>query len=216
MLVYIVLVTVIPFSKPAASWIVFAFTILSFALGAAISIYAFDKGNTLVSKFYGYPIFRVGFLYTIVQMVTSVLIFAVGAFVNIPYWVGLSISILILGIALVGILVTDNTRDYVEEIDTKNLIATRILTRFNIDIADILDICNNSEVYEPLKKLNEKFKYSDQVSSPSTEEKEEEIKQEIEKLKSIINKESTEIVINEIKLISNLLSSRNRICEARK
>lgn len=216
MIVYIVLVTIMPFSKPAGSWVVFAFTILSFALGAAISIYAFDKGDTLVSKFYGYPVFRIGFLYTIIQIIASVLIFTVGAFVNLPYWVGLSVSILLLGIALVGVIVTDNARDYVEEIDTKTIITTGTFTRFNIDVADILDACNNPEVYEPLKKLNEKFKYSDRVSSPATEEKEEEIKQEIEKLKNIINNESTENIIDEIKLISNLLSSRNRICESGK
>ena len=216
MLVYIVLVTVMPFSKPAASWVVFAFTILSFALGAAISIYAFDKGDTLVSKFYAYPVFRIGFLYTIVHIVTSVLIFTVGAFVNLPYWVGLSVSIMLLGIALIGVIVTDNARDYVEEIDTKTIISTGTLMRFNIDVADILDGCNIPEVYEPLKKLNEKFKYSDRVSSSATEEKEEEIKQEIEKLKNIINNESTENIIDEIKLISNLLSSRNRICESGK
>lgn len=216
MLVYIVLATVIPFSKPAASWVVFAFTILSLVLGAAVSIYAFDNGTTLVSKFYGYPVFRIGFLYTVSQVVISVLIFAVGVFVNIPYWIGLSVSILLLGVALIGVIATDNARDYADEVDVKNETSTKALTRFNVDIADILDACNNPEVYEPLKKLNEKFKYSDQVSSPVTEEKEEEIKQEIEKLKNIINNESTENIIDEIKLISNLLSSRNRICEARK
>lgn len=216
MIVYIVLAAVIPFSKPAGSWITFAFTILSFILGAAISILAFDKGSTLISKFYGYPVFRIGIIYTVSQIIISVLIFAVGAFVNVPYWIGLSVSILLLGIAVIGVITADNARDYVNEVDTKNEVSTKPLTRFNIDIADILDNCKDPEVYEALKKLNEKFRYSDQVSSPATEEKEEEIKQEIEKLKNIINNENTENVIDEIRLISNLLSSRNRICESRK
>lgn len=216
MLVYVVLTTVIPFSKPAASWVAFAFTILSFILGATISIWAFDKGNSLASKFYGYPVFRIGFLYTIVQILISILIFAVGAFVNLPYWIGLSLSILALGVALIGVIITDNARDYVNEVDIKSETSTKVLVRFNVDIADILDACSNPEVYESLKKLNEKFKYSDQVSSPATKEKEEEIKQEIENLKNIINNENTENIIDEIKLITNLLSSRNRICEARK
>jgi hypothetical protein len=216
MLVYVVLATIIPFSKPPASWVAFAFTVLAFIFGVAISIWAFDKGRSLVSKFYGFPVFRIGFLYTIVQILISILIFAVGAFVNLPYWIGLSISILLLGVALVGVIITDNARDYVDDVDAKSEKSTKTLARFNIDIADILDTCSNSELYEPLKKLNEKFKYSDQVSSPATEEKEEEIKQEIENLKNIINNESAEIVIDKIKLISNLLSSRNRVCEARK
>ena len=206
----------IPFQKPAASWVVFAFSLGSLIVGCCITLFAFCKSNTLKSKFYGFPIFRIGVFYTIVQLVITLLIYIVGAFVNLPYWIGLSISILLLGVALLGVIITDNARDCVNEADVKSEISTKALARFNIDIADILDTCSNSELYEPLKKLNEKFKYSDQVSSPDTEEKEEEIKREIEKLKNIINNESTENVIDEIKLISNLLSSRNRICEARK
>lgn len=215
-LVYVVLTLIIPFSKSSASWVAFAFTILSFIIGAAITVWFFDKEKSLVSKFYGYPVFRIGFLYTIVQVIISILIFVVGEFTNLPYWIGLGVSILLLGLALIGIITVDNARDYITEVEAKSEISTKTLTLFKVDIADILDTCTNQEVYEALKKLNEKFKYSDQVSSLATEEKEEEIKQAIEKLKDIINTESSENVIDEIKLISNLLSSRNRICEARK
>lgn len=216
MIVYIVLAAVIPFSKPAGSWVTFGFSILSFILGAVISICAFDKGSTLVSKFYGYPVFRIGFLYTILQTLISILIFAVGAFTNLPYWIGLSISVLLLGIALIGVITTDNVRDYVNEVDTQNKISIKPLTRFNIDISDIVDNCKDPEVYEALKKLKEKFKYSDQVSSSATEEKEASIMEEIKKLRSIIDCDDKQKIIEQIRLISNLLSNRNQICESAK
>lgn len=215
-IVFVILTLVIPFDKPAASWVMFAFSLLSVALGAGITIYAFERPEKLMSKFYGYPMFKVGYIYTVAQLALTFLIYLIGAFVQTPYWVGVVLSIIPLGFVGIGCIAAENIRDYIEEIDTRTIITTGTFKRFNIDVADILDACDNPEVYEPMKKLNEKFKYSDPVSSPATEEKEEEIKREIEKLKNIINNESTENVIDEIKLISNLLSSRNRICEARK
>ncbi len=215
-LIFILLTVIIPFPKPAASWVMFAFGIVSIIGGCGISIYAFGKSEELKSKFYGYPIFRIGFLYTVIQIILCCVIYVIGGFVNVPYWVGLVLSILVVGAAGIGFITTDNVRDYVENIDANTVIETKKIRKFNVDIAEILDICNNQEVYEPLKKLVEKFKYSDCVSSDATEEKEEEIRKEIEILKSIINTESTEKVIEEINKISNLLSTRNRICEASK
>lgn len=206
----------IPFPKPAASWIVFAFSLGSLIAGCCITLFAFGRSNTLKSKFYGFPVFRIGAFYTIVQLVITLLIYIVGAFINLPYWIGLSISILLLGVASIGVIAVDNARDYVNDIDIKNEVATKTLTRFNVDIADILDGCKDPEVYEALKKLNDKFKYSDQISSSNTEEKESSIMVEINNLRLIIGCDEKQKIIEQIQLISNLLSSRNRICEVTK
>lgn len=214
--VFILIFLATPFSKPAASWMMFAFSILSFAAGLGISLYAFGKAETLVSKFYGYPVFRIGFLYTAAQLLLSILVFIIGAFVDVPYWIGLILSVLLLGMAAIGVIAADNARDYIEEVDVKTAAATKTITKFNIDIADLLDLCKDEAVKAPLQKLVTKFKYSDPVSSDATKEKEEEIQAEIKKLRSSINSESAEKVIAEIETISNLLSSRNRICEAEK
>lgn len=214
--VFILLTLTIPFSKPVASWVMFAFSIVSIIGGCGISIYAFSKSEELKSKFYGFPVFRIGFLYTTIQLGLSLLVYIVGAFVDLPYWVGLLLSVLLIGMAAIGVLIIDNARDYVEEIETNTITVAKTIKKFNVDIAEVLDICKNQEVHEPLKKLAEKFKYSDRVSSNAAKEKEEEIKVEIENLKLIINNENPEIVIKKIETISNLLSSRNRICEAEK
>ena len=120
--VYTLLVMVIPFPKPAGSWVMFVFSLISLALGAFVSLYAFSKEETLISKFYGYPVFRIGALYTIIQIALSVVIFIIGAFVNLPFWVGFLISALLLGLASIGVIVTDNSRDYIEEIGVKVLV----------------------------------------------------------------------------------------------
>lgn len=214
--VFVVLVLVIPFSKPAASWVMFAFSIISFVLGLVISLYAFSKSETLVSKFYGYPVFRIGFLYTALQVILSIVIFAIGAFVNVPYWVGIVISVLLLGLAAMGVIAVDNARDYVEDIDVKTVSSIKTVTKFNNDIADILDLCKNDAIRDPLQKLVTKFKYSDPVSSPATEEKERSIEDELEKLRDLVSSNDEQKAIAQIEVVSNMLNSRNRICESAK
>lgn len=211
--VFTILTLAIPFPKPAASWVMFAFSILSLAGSCGITLFAFNKGRELKSKFYGYPVFRIGILYTVIQAALTVVIYAIGSFVNIPYWVGLALSVLIMGLAAIGVITTDNARDYVENADVKTCMATRTVRKFHVDIADILDICKNEAVYVPLKNLVEKFKYSDVVSNDETAPIEEQIKQELNTLKAMITSENTETVLTKIETLSRLLSSRNRLCE---
>ena len=80
---------IIPFQKNAASWIVFAFSLISIAAGCGISLFAFRGEQALVSKVYGFPVFRIGLIYMILQLVFSLIICIVAAFVDVPYWIAL-------------------------------------------------------------------------------------------------------------------------------
>lgn len=215
-LVYILLFALIPFEKAPASWVMFTFSLISIAAGCGMTLYAFEKDEGLMSKFYGFPIFRLGYLYTLLQIGISVIFYVVGAFVNVPYWIGLIPSLLLAGGAAAGMIAADNAKDYIEEIDTKTAVATKTITYFQIDIRDLEDICENETLRAPLHELAVKFRYSDPVSSPATAEKEAQIKAELDTLKSFISDGETEQGVEKIRQISNLLSSRNRICEANK
>ena len=211
--VFSILTLAIPFSKPAGSWMMFAFSIISFAGGCGITLFAFGKSEELKSKFYGYPVFRIGFFYTAIQVVLTLLIYIIGAFVAVPYWVGLVLSVFVAGAAAIGVITTDNARDFVEEVEEKTEIVTKTIRKFKVDIADVLDFCKDENVYPSLKDLVEKFKYSDIVSNDETAPVEEQIKQEINELRNMISTESTEVLLAKVETISNLLSSRNRRCE---
>ena len=211
--VFLILTIGIPFAKPAASWMMFAFSIVSLVGGCGITLFAFSKSEELKSKFYGYPVFRIGSLYTIIQLAFTVLIYLIGAFVNIPYWVGLLLSVLVAGFASIGVITVDNARDYVEEVEEKFVFTTKTVKKFNVDIADVLGMCKDEAAYLPLKKLVERFKYSDIVSNDETAAIEEKIKVEIEELRAIISSEETDKIISKIDVISNLLSTRNALCE---
>ena len=96
------------------------------------------------------------------------------------------------------------------KVDTKNVV------RFSIDIAGLVDICENTEVKTELEKLNELFKFSDPVTSGETKESEEAIKSMVLELKALVAEGSTNDTKTLIKRIANALNERNRICKASK
>ena len=121
-----------------------------------------------------------------------------------------------MGMAAIGCIVADNARDFIEDIDTREEFVTKTVTLFQNDISDVMDVCKNEDVKEPLARLVTKFKYSDPVSSEATAEKEKRIKDAVEKLKTEIVTGSSEDLISQIENIDRLLLSRNRICERSK
>lgn len=150
------------------------------------------------------------------QLVVGVIICAIGAFVAVPYWVALLLSVLFLGAAAIGVIVTDNTRDLIEEIDDSIKVETENVTFFQINIAGIVDECENNEVRVDLVKLNELFQFSDPVSNDSTKEVEESIKAMLAELKSVIADGAVDDIKALVKKLTNALNERNRICKAYK
>lgn len=109
LLVYVLAFLIVPFNKCAASWISFAFTIIALASSLLVFGIAFKANETLVSKIYGFPIFRIGTIYAIVQLLIGIIICAIGAFLFVPYWIALILSMILLGATAIGVIITDNT-----------------------------------------------------------------------------------------------------------
>lgn len=216
LVVYIIGYLIIPFNKPAASWISFVFTIIAVAGSLFVFSIAFNAKETIVSKIYGYPIFRVGAVYAIAQLVVGVIICAIAAFVAVPYWIALLLSVILLGAAAVGLIAAENTRDLVEHIDEAAKSDAKNVTYFQINIAGIVDCCEDSSLKDELKKLNDAFRFSDPVSSEDTKEIEETLGLMLNELKTLVDGGKTAEATACIKKVSNTLSERNRLCKAAK
>lgn len=215
-LIYLIVFVIIPFPKNAASWISFSFTFVSFVLSLGITLYAFGKGDTLTSKFYGFPIFKIACLYPIVQFAAGVVICLIAAFVAVPYWIALLLSIVILGVFGIGVIATDNVRDFIEENEAQIESATKATKLFNLNMYSVLDLCTEQNVKKELEKLAESFRFSDPVSSDATEEIENAIMEKLENLKINIVSSTADENIAKIAELKNMLAERNRICKASK
>lgn len=217
MLLYIALFFIIPFNKSTSAWIAFMFSLISIALCAIVCLYAFGKGKDLVSKYYGFPVFRLGFIYMALQVASGIIIIIIDNFASVPFWIILSISLLLLAMASIGTITADNVRDYVKTVDNNDVYKTSTMSDLCIEVSSILDICNNDKVKKHAKALKDKIVYSDPVSSEKTKSIEDEITRETEFLKSIARQEdSAELIINQIDKIINLLNKRSKICQSSK
>ena len=214
LVVYILAFCIIPFPKIAASYISFAFTIVSILASLGITAFAFKDDDALVSKIYGFPVFRIGYLYVAVQFVVGVIICIIATFVAVPYWVALLLSVILLGAAGIGVVATDNVRDAIQNIDNEVERVTKATKIFKLDIATIIDICEDAEVSKELNKLAEELKYSDPVSSEATEETETQLLEEIRILRLFVEADDKENALKQIRKTMNLLAERNRICKA--
>ena len=214
--VYVLAFLIIPFQKSAASWISFAFTVISFPCGVLIYNIAFRNGEALLSKVYGYPIFRIGAIYTITQVIFSIIICTIATILTVPYWIALLLSIIILAASAIGVIATDNARDIVEEIDRGTKQSIQNTKMFNLNIAAIVNQCTDVTLKKELEKLSEQFRFSDPISNSKTESIESDILKELKILEASITEDNAEETLSKIIKIRNLLSERNRICKAEK
>ena len=207
---------IIPFPKSISSYISFAFTIIAIIASAGISLIAFSGKEDLRSKIYGYPIFRVGIYYALIQFGFTFLISVIGAFLYVPEWIALLVSVVLMALAAIGVIATDNTRDIVEKIEAETNLQTAEMKYFRADVSTLAYNVEDPAVKKELTKLSEMFKYSDPVSSEATEPYEKELNVKLEVLRASLNVETTEEILSYVKEITNLLAERNRICKLSK
>lgn len=214
--VYVLAFLVVPFPKIGASWICFAFTVISVVTSLAICKIAFRNGTTCISRIYGVPIFKIGIVYVVTQIIVGIIICGIGSFWNIPEWIALLVSTLLLAAALVGVIITDNARDIVEAVEEKQQYATRNMSYFQIDIVSIVECCEDSQMKEQLKQLNDLFAFSDPVTCDETREMEEAIKTLLDSLQTAVVNGNVEEIQKIVKQTKATLNKRNKICMATK
>ncbi len=212
---YAILFFLIPFPKSIAAWIEFAFTLISIISGLGITYYAFSNGETLRSKIYGFPVFRIGAVYMIAQISFGIIICLIGILVTVPAWIPAAVSIVLLMLTALGTIVSDNARDIIEQQEQNDKVSTKTMTYFRLDIQSIVDMCGDAELKKRLIALNDNFKYSDPISSNELKAIEAEIRDEIKKLSSAISSDVSAAERATGK-IERLLADRNRRCKALK
>lgn len=215
LVVYSVLFFAVPIPKGPAAWVSYLFSVISIGAAAAVSVYVFGKDDGITSKFYGFPIFKVGNLYALVQVIFGTLITIIDVFVKIPLWIVFIVSIVLLGAAAIGLIASVTTREIVETQEKEVERQTKTMTYFKLDMENMVEICKEPQVKKAMEELAEKFRYSDPVSNEALEEIEGKLKAEVAVLGGMLGEEK-EAVLKKITEIGQLLADRNRRCKALK
>ena len=205
--VFSVIAFVIPFARTAGFWIAYACGILAVILEGYVIYSAFGKPDAK-SRFYGFPVARVGTIYLTAQLAVSIAEFALAGL--IPVWVIVLINALLLAFALIGLLTAETVRDEVTRQDQQIRTNTENMRKLQSLAAAASEQCRDEKLKPALRKLAEDIRYSDPVSSEKTAEIEAAMAGKMEKLMSCL-KDSTSDCEGICEEISSMLSERNRI-----
>lgn len=212
--VYTLIVLAVPFAKGGMFWLTYLFTATAFGVQAYVFKLSFEKEAGAKSKFYGFPIARIGVLYLVVQILLGLVFMALAAVV--PVWLALVLYLALLAAAAVGVIATDSIRDEVERQDTQLKKDVATMRALQSKAAALPARCEDVEAKVAMEKLAEEFRYSDPVSAPALIEMESSLTAALDELETAVVDADNAAILDLCKKISVALAERNRLCKLNK
>lgn len=212
LVVFSVIAFVAPFEKTAVFWFAYIFGVIALAYQLYVFKIAFS-GEGIKSKFYGFPIARIGFIYLVVQLIVSLIEMILSDVM--PVWLMIIINVIIMAFALVGCIATDAMKKEIERQDVKlkkDVSNMRALQSLSVAL---VGQCNEN-VKKQVQDLADEFRYSDPVTSDATAEFENELSEVMNELQKSIIDNDDEAVKSLCVRGTGLLAERNRICKLEK
>ena len=206
-----VLISIIAFAVPtvktATFWIAYVFTGAAFAAQIVIWKTALGKGETLKSKFLGFPVVHIGIVYTVIQVIA----FAVFMFVpTLPTWSAIVVCSVIAGVSAVCMISTDVGRNEIDRVEVKVQKKVFYIRELQTVVELLTDVETDADTKAALAQLAEKIRFSDPMSHEQLVDLENKISVKVVELKTAANKVE---IIAELK---SLLDERNKKCKIAK
>ena len=213
LVVFSAIAFVIPFPKNGVFWIAYLCGVFAILFQIYIFKSSFGKEDAR-SRFYGFPIARLGIYYLVIQMIASIAEIALAKV--LPAWVVIIINLLILAFALIGCITTETMRDEIARQDAKLKKDVTNMRELQSISAALIDQCSDDGLKKELKKLADEFRYSDPITSDKTRALEADLHSRIGDLQQAITDGDVEGAKALCSKLSSCLRERNRICSVNK
>ena len=214
LILYLLIAFLIPFVKTNVFWASFVFTLIAFGVVAAAFHIAFMRNTDAKSRFYGFPIARIGAIYGAVQFAAGLLFMAIGPWV--PVWLPVLLYAIALGAAVLGLIGTDTVVEQIQVQDVqlkKNVSFMRGLqSRLNQMAAQ----CDAPDAAIAVRKLAEELRYSDPVSSNALIDIERDLETAVDELQAAVAHGDTAAIQQQCRRASAVLNERNLLCKLNK
>ena len=128
---------------------------------------------------------------------------------KVPVWIPLILYVVLLGLAAIGFIAADVTRDEVVRQETAKEVNVGTIKALQAKASAIATSCNDPEKKKLLNHMAEAFRYSDPVSSDATQKLEMKLEVMLDELQENGNAD----LVNRIE---SVLSERNQICKMSK
>lgn len=216
LVVYNVIAFAVPFPKNAVFLLSWVFTMISIITQICVIRTAFYQGEGTKSKFYGFPIAKIGVMYLACQIVLGLAFMAMGLVTAVPMWIPLVLYVGLLGASAIGFVAVDAVRDEVERQDTTLKKDVSCMQSLQFKAMAILGQLERGPVKEAAEKFAEALRFSDPVSSESLREIESELSCCVDDIRQAITDGDSAGAIALLKHANALLLERNRLCKLNK
>ena len=214
LVVYNVLAFALPFPKTAVFAVSYLFTTIAILAQIYVIRTAFYRGEGVKSKFYGFPIAKLGVIYLAVQLIAGLVFMALGLIV--PVWLPLALYVVLLGIAAAGFVAADAARDEVVRQEVKLEKDVSRMREFQAKGRALVALNQVSEAARPLEKLAENLRFSDPVSSEALTEIEDRLAECLAQLQEAVSAQKTEQILSVCQEAEQILAERNQLCKLSK
>ena len=214
LVLYILVAFLIPFVHTAAFWVSFVFTLVAFGVVAASIYIAFIKNPDAKSRFYGFPIAKIGAIYGLVQLIAGIVFMALAAYV--PVWVAILVYAIALGTAVIGLISADAVVEEIHVQDHKLKKNVSLMRGLQSKVNQMATQCDDSNAAASVKDLAEELRYSDPVSSDALLEIEADLSATVDELQSAIIDGDITAIRQLCRKASAVLTERNRLCKLNK
>lgn len=215
LVIYNVISFAIPFKHTSTFWGAYIFGMVAIILQIGIIILAANGAETLRKKVYAFPVFRMGLIYLAVQLGVSLVFTMLANFIeNFPGWIIYVVSVIVLGVFVILVLLTDTAKDEIIKLEEEEERQTIQIKTFRINIDSLMRRVDDKDLLKVLEKLSDTAKYSDPVSCEELYDIENEITDKIGQLGELIKANDVEQAEALAEETIDLFDDRNAQCKA--
>ncbi|MCI1734785.1 MAG: hypothetical protein LKM30_03520 [Bacilli bacterium] len=224
--IFNILYFAIPYPHPNLGlwWLVYAFEMVSLLSLGFVAYDAFAHEG-IKSKLYGWPVFKVGLTYAIIQSAVTLIVtilegvLVTYAKVEVPLWAPAVVSGILLILAIIGYVGTSQAKDYVEKVESGNSsrsVDTSFVKELRVNMQALVAEISDDDLKKKASEVEEKTRYCDPVSSPEITETEDEINRVYVELRESISKKDLQCSYTLLNRLSRLLDERSELAKASK
>lgn len=214
LVLYILVAFLIPFVHTATFWVSFVFTLIAFGVVAAAFYIAFIKNPDAKSKFYGFPIAKIGAIYGLVQLTAGIIFIALAVYA--PVWLAVLVYAFALGAAVIGLVSAEAVVEEIRVQDVKLKKDVSLMRSLQSKVNQMASQCDNPDAAAAVKQFAEEMRYSDPVSSEALAEIEADLCAAVDELQAAIADGDSNAAKQLCRKASVVLAERNRLCKLNK
>lgn len=207
-------VFMIPCYKTATFWISWVFTLLSFAVSGYGIYSGLIKKPDAKSRFYGFPIARIGVIYLVIQIAAGGVCMAIGHIV--PWWLATVAFTIGLAWTLIGVVAAEAVVDQIHYQDNNIKQSVALMRGLQSKVSPMASQCEDAEASQAIRALADELRYSDPVSSEAIADAEAELSAAIDALQAAVVEGNPEQIKLACRQASAQLAERNRLCKLNK